>query len=567
MRPQFGNRFLTTDKDVFEHNAWDNVEWDEEQEAIARESVQKNSAEKMHGNDVKKYEEEADKFWDSFYSVHSNKFFKDRHWLFTEFPELAPSAVPEGSAGENSRRIFEIGCGVGNTIIPILKYSQEKDLMIYGADFSAKAVEILQEDPHFDKKRSQVFVLDATAEIWDVPFTENSLDIIVLIFVLSAINPTRMSHVAHQVAKYLKPGGLVVFRDYGLYDMAQLRFKPGKCLEENFYVRGDGTRVFFFTQQDVRELFEKAGLVEEQNHIDRRLQVNRGRQLKMYRFGNRFLTTDKDVFEHNAWDNVEWDEEQEAIARESVQKNSAEKMHRNDVKKYEEEADKFWDSFYSVHSNKFFKDRHWLFTEFPELAPSAVPEGSAGENSRRIFEIGCGVGNTIIPILKYSQEKDLMIYGADFSAKAVEILQEDPHFDKKRSQVFVLDATAEIWDVPFSENSLDIIVLIFVLSAINPTRMPHVTQQVAKYLKPGGLVVFRDYGLYDMAQLRFKPGKCLEENFYVRGDGTRVFFFTQQDVRELFEKAGLVEEQNHIDRRLQVNRGRQLKMYRVWIQA
>nr|XP_020463050.1 methyltransferase-like protein 2-A [Monopterus albus] len=313
--------------------------------------------------------------------------------------------------------------------------------------------------------------------------------------------------------------------------------------------------------------------------------------VKRPQFGTRFLTDPRHVFQHNAWDNVEWTEEQEAAAKRKVLENS-QPLPPEKQEEYDTRASEYWNDFYAIHENHFFKDRHWLFTEFPELAPQcrlnhvgqwdslgerqstevAAPPHTDGDfpgssATYRVLEVGCGVGNTVFPILKTNNDPGLFVYCCDFSSTAVELVKTNPDYNPERCFAFVHDLSDVEASYPIPDGTLDVIVLIFVLSALHPNKMKASISRLARLLKPGGVILLRDYGRHDMAQLRFKKGRCLSENFYVRGDGTRVYFFIQDELHDLFTEAGLEKVQNLVDRRLQVNRGKQLTMYRVWIQC
>ncbi|XP_048454766.1 mRNA N(3)-methylcytidine methyltransferase METTL8 [Rhincodon typus] len=352
--------------------------------------------------------------------------------------------------------------------------------------------------------------------------------------------------------------------------------------------------------------------------------------------GSRVLSDPSKIFEHNMWDHIQWTPEQEQLARQKAEENSSIKVSLEDQVKYDKDASVYWDKFYRAHQNKFFKDRRWLFQEFPELFPnrtfdwneeveestsnSASPDqakldpfnktcakqnfadtvqktnlveqtknGKNVEHTQdrkrtdmwknsqyfpgidftfRIFEVGCGAGNSVFPVLDEICNPRAFLYCCDFSESAVELVKSHPSYDPSRCYAFVHDLCNEAGATyPFPDGSIDVILLVFVLSSIHPKRMQDVINRLSKLLKPGGMILFRDYGRYDMTQLRLKKGRCLFGNFYVRGDGTCVYFFTKEETSNIFISAGLKEVQNVMDRRLQVNRKKRIAMHRVWVQC
>lgn len=260
---QFGSRHLLPTSSVYEFNAWDHVPPPAAELARADAQYAAQRAHPVSAFDAERFNSDPARWWNRFYTNNTANFFKDRKWLQQEFPvltELTAAGREEDEEQEQKPRettatILEVGAGAGNTAFPLLKANRNPGLMIHACDFSSKAVDLLRASPEYDERHMRASVWDLAGDELPPEVQPNSIDVVLLIFVFSALSPRQWARAVRNVHAVLKPGGEVCFRDYGRGDLAQVRFRKGRWMEENFYVRGDGTRVYFFDEAELHRIW------------------------------------------------------------------------------------------------------------------------------------------------------------------------------------------------------------------------------------------------------------------------------------------------------------------------
>lgn len=271
-----------------------------------------------------------------------------------------------------------------------------------------------------------------------------------------------------------------------------------------------------------------------------------------------------------AWEEDSWTEQDMSEAQQLIDSNRGQCLASSVPKQHCSSNRIAWDQFYRHHSTNFFKDRNYLMDAFPaEFGDTAVvPESPC------LLELGCGVGNAILPFLDKINKQNLWrVLGVDISAVAIGLLKQDPRFVSAHNNGLAFCAVGDLSSpehLPFPDCVASVVSMIYVLSAVDNIHMA--ADHAFRALRPGGVLLFRDYGRYDEAQIKLatQRNKLLKErdNFYRKQDGTKCYYFTLEDLEAIFVKQlqMMPLELNYI-RRVYKNRQSGQSRRRVWVQA
>lgn len=145
--------------------------------------------------------------------------------------------LPEGS------RVLELGCGNGKNLPGMI----EKGWDINALDCSIRALQLCR--PVVREAGRVHFV---AGDVIYLPFRDSVIDIVFSLHVAGHLTECERYEFASEILRVLKPGGQIIFRDFGVDDF---RCGKGEMTEPGTFRRGTGSSTHYFTDEEVTRLF------------------------------------------------------------------------------------------------------------------------------------------------------------------------------------------------------------------------------------------------------------------------------------------------------------------------
>jgi len=176
-----------------------------------------------------------------------NSDYRTRGLLWGGNPAPLPK-IPKGS------RVIELGCGNGKNLPGMI----EKGWDITAMDCSTRALLLCRPVVH---EAGRVHFV--AGDVVSLPFRDSTFDAVFSLHVAGHLAGSGRSKLARELLRVLKPGGQIVFRDFGKDDF---RCGKGEMTEPGTFRRGAGSFTHYFTGDEVTRLFSSFNCISIDDH-------------------------------------------------------------------------------------------------------------------------------------------------------------------------------------------------------------------------------------------------------------------------------------------------------------
>jgi SAM-dependent methyltransferase len=212
-----------------------------------------------------------------------------------------------------------------------------------------------------------------------------------------------------------------------------------------------------------------------------------------------------------------------------------------------------WEHFFGKHKRgEFFKSRRYICKEFELFLNDSIMV---------LFEVGCGYGCTMIPLT--AMFPNMTYIATDFSEEALNILKRNDTYNPDKVICAVLDIVHS--PLPSCFPAPQCCLCVFALSAVHPKDHLAALKNIYASLVPGGYLLFRDYGIYDLTM--FRHCAQVAPNFFQRGDKTFSYYFELEYLEELICRSKFISIELRYDCVAVNNRKTLVEMRRVFVHA